>query len=102
MTTTREVIGRTFRLRVDLHAHIAAHPVVATAGPAERPAIEACPITLVLAPRARPAAVDLDIAGRLLIDSSRRLEHRLHIGGMADRCQREKRERASETLPQRH
>src|SRR6266545_3961445 len=42
---TRLVIGRAFRLRVDLHADVAAHPVIPATSPAERPTMEACRVT---------------------------------------------------------
>src|ERR1041384_4597422 len=102
MAAAREVIRCTFRLCIDLHAHVTAYPVIAATGPAERPAIEACRLTFVSRPRARPAAVDLDIAGRLLIDWGWRLEHGLHVGGVSKRCQRNRRNGARERCLQRH
>src|SRR5262245_46363648 len=69
VTLARKLIGRAFGLHIDLYAHIATHPVVAAASPADRPAIEACRLTEVRSLCARPAGVNLDIARRLLIDS---------------------------------
>src|SRR5262249_18261711 len=100
MATLMVVIGCAFRLRVDLYAHAGAHPVVATTGSAERPAIEPFGPVTEVDRRARPAGVDLDVAGRL-IDSARRL-HRLHVGRLANRCQRKQSESADASLPQRH
>src|SRR5262249_3684673 len=76
-----ELVGRAFRLRVNLHAHITAHPVIATTGPAQRPAIETLSLTEISLPRAGPAGVDLDISrGLLLRLHTRCLQHRLHVG----------------------
>src|SRR4030095_2008717 len=60
VTLARKVIGCAFRLRVDLQTDIAAHPVIAATGAADRPAIEACRLTEVRSLCARPAGVNLD------------------------------------------
>src|SRR6185369_3385567 len=100
---TRVIIGCAFRLRVYLHAHVTAYPVVAATGAAERPAIETFGAVIEeIKRRFRPAGVHLDIAGRLLIDSSRRLEHGLQIGSMSNRCQCKKGDSAGASLPQLH
>src|SRR5262249_14391742 len=73
-------VGRALRLRVDLQAHVAADPVIATTGPAQRPAVEtngsrATPLTNKANALGRsgagPAAIDLHVAGGLLLDSRR-------------------------------
>src|SRR5262245_44575230 len=48
------VIGRTFRLQIDLHAHTGVHPVVAATGATQRPAIGTVRLVMVLNLRARP------------------------------------------------
>src|SRR5262245_6307582 len=91
------LVGGTFRLGVDLYAHVAGDPVIGATGPAERPTVvverfrptETHSTEGVTGPRTRPAAVNLDVAGGLLVDSRGRLEHRrLHISGVRRRHQR--------------
>src|SRR4029453_12238740 len=51
------VVGGTFGLRINLHAHIVADPIVGPTTPAERPAIETFLTTEVLGCRASPAGI---------------------------------------------
>src|SRR5262245_9857648 len=82
------VVGRALGLRIKLQAHVTAYPVIAAAGPTQRPAVETNGIrvtrtveALGLAQlRAGPAAVHLHIACCLLLRlwcRCRRFEHRL-------------------------
>src|SRR5262249_27808696 len=102
------VIGGAFRLRVDLNADVAADPVVGSAGPTQCPAIQTGCVRVAFSgkakrlrvPCARPAAVDLDVTCRLLIDRSWCFEHGLHVGGSCCRCKCDERDCAEERLLQ--
>src|SRR5262249_32607274 len=60
-----DIIGRPFRLGVDLHAHLAGYPVVGATCSTQCPAIQTKRVIKVTGLRAGPAAVNLHIARSL-------------------------------------